>query len=125
MSKRKKTIIGIIAFLIIALILWFAFKPAKSKTEDAAIIPDVTPTPPVNLDAFPLKVGSKGNNVRRLQMALNRIGGGTNKIAEDGVFGNQTRLKVLTTLATSSYNAGPEITESQLNELIKRSNNTI
>jgi peptidoglycan hydrolase-like protein with peptidoglycan-binding domain len=125
MSKRKKIIIGIVAFLIIAAILYFAFKPVKSEPIETTPLPDVKPTPPVNLDAFPLKVGSKGSNVKRLQNALNRIGGPTGKIAEDGDFGNQTRLKILTTLSTSSYSAGPSITETQLNALIQRSNRII
>ena len=127
--KTKKILIIVVAVLLIATVLYFVFRKPKVQTQDPLINPNPNPsnttptntTPPIN-DTFPLRVGSKGENVKRLQIALNKINP-NNKLSYDSNFGNQTRIAIITSLATSLYSLGPEITEAQLNKLIQLGNN--
>jgi hypothetical protein len=61
-------------------------------------------TPEVD-DSFPLVIGSKGDNVRYLQQALNRLGPkfGMAPLSEDGNFGKKTYDAVITWVNTKSY----------------------
>lgn len=122
MTTKKKIIIGIAIILILSVIAYFIFK----KPTEAP----VNVTPPLNPDGikqtvvgetFPLKNGSIGENTKRLQTALNRIKP-ESPIIVDGIFGDQTRIKVMTTLSTGMYNSGPEITDTQLNNIIALGN---
>lgn len=127
MKKSTKILIVVLAVILIGVIIYFIFKPKKITNSETPY----TPKPPSNggsntntaaNDNFPLKVGSVGENVKRLQMALNRINT-LNTITVDGVFGNDTRLKLLRTLAISMYGVGPTVTENQLTNIISKSNN--
>lgn len=125
MKKSTKILIVIVSVILIGVILYFIFKPKKTEYNDI-IAPPIknngsNNNTPVAKDTFPLKVGSVGENVKRLQMALNRINN-VNTITVDGVFGNDTRLKLITTLATSMYSSGPSVTENQLTSIISKSN---
>lgn len=114
MTKQNKILITVLVVVIItAFLLW----PKKSKAQKvkeqlsnengnatstnntrgaaASITPSVIPGVPVDVkDAFPLKMGSRGDRVRRLQQILNL----TNKhhktgvpfLVEDGIFGAKT-----------------------------------
>lgn len=123
--NRKKIIIIVVAIILISIILYYVFRK-KNTGEFTSIQPNLTPGTPTPVPApvmseFPLKEGSRGENVKRMQYALNRISG-KDPINVDGVFGSQTRTKILTTLATSQYSFGPTISSKQLTEIIKKSN---
>ena len=120
--NKKKIIIGIAIILILAAIAYFIFKPKKENKEDEKPIlnPDGIKVSQVG-ETFPLKSGANGENTKRLQTALNRIKPAS-PITVDGIFGNQTRIKIITTLSTGMYNVGPEVTESQLNNIIALGN---
>lgn len=123
---NNKVLTGIILFIAIAVTLWLIFRN-KNNTNS---LPITTPSnnantgsnaPAPDSDAFPIKKGSRGDNVRRLQVALNFIDP-SDSITEDGVWGTKTNNKVLTTLATTEYGDGPSLTEQQLNFAIAKGN---
>ena len=123
----KKYKYYIIIVLIIVVVAYFIIKNKKQKSTEVlftntAEVKNSNALPPIEMDNFPLKNGSKGANVKRLQIALNRLKP-TTKIVEDGYFGNGTRVKIISDLATSLYSVGPSITELQLNKLIQLGNN--
>jgi hypothetical protein len=130
MIKKYKYFIIAALVLIIIYIVWRARKkntPVEQIVEEKTKSTTATTNTGLNMesstDAFPLKVGSKGENVKRLQIALNRINS-ANKITEDGSFGEQTRVKLMATVATTMYGslAGLTISESQLNAIIQKGN---
>lgn len=119
MSKRAKIISIVVALLIVGLVLYFLFR--KPKALPTVIAPEPVKGAPavVETDQFPFDEGSRGDNVRRLQVALNRIKP-SDKIIEDGVFGPTTRTKLLTTVST--YLSQRPISEAQLIEIIRIGN---
>ncbi len=66
----------------------------------ATPVTNATPAAPAGNDNFPLNLGSRGDNVKRLQMALNRIRA-NNNLEIDGVFGPVTKNALLLSVATS------------------------
>ncbi len=108
MSKRTKIIIVIVAVLLIATIAYFVFRKKPAKTDKPITDTNGTPvnssTPATNPlfkpATFPLDINMMGEDVKRLQMALNRINPNY-KISEDGVFGDETKIKLLRTVATT------------------------
>lgn len=122
MTTKKKIIIAIAIILILSVIAYFIFRKPKEVVE-----PVITPLNPDGIkqtvigETFPLKSGVRGENTKRLQMALNKIKP-LSPITIDGIFGDQTRLKILTSLSTGIYSQGPEVTESQLNNIITLGN---
>lgn len=126
MSKRTKIIIIIVAVVLIITVAYLLFRK-KPVTQQATQLPadafagaNGFTTPPAT-DAFPLERGDKGQNVRRLQVALNRIKP-ENKIAEDGIYGNSTYVKLVQSIATSLYGPEGSVSENQLNYLIMLGN---
>lgn len=102
MSTRTKIIITVVALLILGMVLYFLFRKPKAPAIDLTQNPaePAKPTPLVNTDEFPFGEGARGDNVRRLQMALNRIAPDS-KILEDGVFGGKTRTKLAVSVPTT------------------------
>lgn len=122
MSKSTKIILiaVIVIILLIAAYFWFT-KPKNADLPSSITGANPEPLPPAfSNESFPLNMGMQGENVRRLQVALNWIKP-TNKIDEDGKFGAQTRGKMLTSLNTS-LSVLP-VTESNFNAIIKLGNN--
>lgn len=124
--NKNKIIIIIVAVLLIAVIIYFLFFK-KPKVVDTTILnPNLNPNPnpkptnttPVENDNFPLMVGSKGNNVKYLQNALNKINP-TYTIKADGSFGTQTKSFLLVTMGTSYY----PVTTTLFTEILKKANN--
>ena len=117
------------AVILIAVILYFVFrKPKQAITTESLTGPmpgsstsGVAGSTQPALPEFPLQKGSKGDNVRRLQQALNRLSP-QSPITVDGAFGNETATKIITTLATTKYSYGPKVYEAQLNEIIAMAN---
>ena len=118
MSTKAKIIIVIAILLILGVIAYFIFFRKPKELPAPTIMP--TPLPDLKvLDTFPLHIGEQGSNVKRLQMALNRLDT-TKKLADllvDGVFGDKTRTKLMTVLSTSQYSANQTVTEDQLRQL--------
>lgn len=107
MSKRTKIIIIIVAVLLVATIAYFIFrkKPEADKPITDTNGTKTTSTGPLSNPlfkpaTFPLDINMMGEDVKRLQMALNRINT-TYKISEDGVFGDETKIKLLRTVPTT------------------------
>lgn len=118
--KKKIIIIAVILVLVIAAVYYYYTR--KPKTEEEILTPVITPGPNNNLlvsnDTFPLKIGSKGENVTYLQKALNKLGA---TIEVDGNFGQQTYSAILLKVNATSY----PVTLDVFNTIMKKSNNTI
>jgi len=103
MDNKKAIIGGILGIGLIAVLIWFLF--FRKKPDGKAIInvlPSKEPNPPtqpqkqvvyINSGAsattFPLRQGSRGNEVKLLQEALNKAGFDVG--TADGVWGNNTQ----------------------------------
>lgn len=122
---NKKILIIAVSILLIIVIFYFVLKPKKinEQKELNQSLPIQTPVNNIPVSEFPLRVGSKGENVLRLQRALNKIQI-VNKISEDSNYGNATRVKIITALSTTMYSLNAEITEIQLNAIIKKGINS-
>jgi len=104
--KRKTIIIIIVVLIILAIVGYFLWKNYQNKKrQDLLAGVTETGTSPTSgptssggsgySDSFPLSMGSKGNNVLALQIAINEgCPQLTEKIAEDGDFGPQTEAAV-------------------------------
>lgn len=121
MSKQNKIIVIVLALVIVGLALYFLFRKPKAALSAITEAPGATPAAAlVKNDDSPFDFGSRGDNVRRLQMALNRIKAQP-RITEDGVFGAETRAKLLTSVSTQLSQM--PISSAQLTEIIKLGNN--
>lgn len=121
MSRVTKILLIAVIVIILLVAAYFWFTKPKS-TELPSSITGSTPEPlpsAFSNEQFPLNLGMQGENVRRLQVALNWIKP-VNKIDEDGKFGAQTRGKLLTSVSTS-LSVLP-VTESNFNAIIKLGN---
>lgn len=128
--NKKRIIIIIAAVIIIAAIVYFFFLRKKSVE---APVTEVVTDPATGeataqtwlAESFPLNKGMKGENVKRLQMAINRIGGTlqtiTTKVIEDGKFGEGTKTKLLLTVPTSQSTL--PMSEATFNAIIAKANN--
>jgi len=98
MSKKTWIIIIVAIILLIAgYFIWQNWKNKRrqellnSTDQGATRVPNATEGGTGSGDAFPLKMGSRGNNVLAAQIAINEgCAQLSDKIAEDGVFGPQT-----------------------------------
>ncbi len=124
MTTKKKIIISIAIILILAVIAYFIFRKKEEIVIEAPVLnPDGIKQTVVG-ETFPLTSGARGENTKRLQMALNRIKPAS-PITVDGIFGDETRIKIMTTLSTGMYGQGAkgiEISDSQLNNIIALGN---
>ena len=133
MKKNKKTLIiaGVVIIVsgVIALFwtLWqdgFFASVLKKKTPH---LPQNNTTPvPVPTDMFPLKLGSRGENVKRLQLRLSAVleyfafarpfiynGKKTTKLRADGIFGSMTQAAVEWWFMTKKS----EVSEAEMNNI--------
>jgi lysozyme family protein len=105
MSRNKKILIIVLAVLLIAAIVYFLFF-RKRKTEEVlqegvlTLDGNTSPAQTWAVESFPLNKGMQGENVKRLQMAINRIGSTlqviSGNVAVDGKFGEETSAAVET-----------------------------
>lgn len=136
--KHKKHIgIGLAVLAFIALIIYlFKDKPAIKKITDKLKNPapkdsvttdeafKVKDAPPSYDDSYPLKINSRGERVKTLQMALNRLKPAPLvPLVVDGVLGDKTKQAV-SSWAGAKYYGANGITESLFNELLAKSNAT-
>jgi len=79
-------------------------------------------------DKFPLTNGSKGEKVKTLQLALNKLNEqqGTKNLAlvPDGSFGTKTADMILKVAGVAYYNTSG-VTETNFNQIITLSNKTV
>lgn len=131
--KNKKLIIAIVIVVIILVAGYFAWRAWKIKRRQDALkgVTQVGSTPvtgtgtggtPVQYsDAFPLKMGSKGNNVTALQYAINEgCPEVTTKIAVDGDFGPQTEAASDVCLAGQTGHVSGQVSYAEYQWLTKR-----
>ncbi len=93
MSNRGKIIIGVL--LAGAVIALLAFRKKKGVDQTSGDDETVTsePTTTSTSKGFPLKYGSRGNNVKSLQRFLN-YSDASYQLKVNGVFGNLTQAAV-------------------------------
>jgi hypothetical protein len=123
MTTQKKIIIAVLV-IALAVIMYFVFFRKPAKKVDAVFSEPKPDGRVIILDNnnFPLNVGSRGENVKSLQTALNFIEP-ANKLTLDGVFGPQTRIKLLRTVHSSL--AVLPMSKSNLNSIIKLGNDAV
>ncbi len=96
--KKVIIITGLLA--VTGLLTWFILRKKKNNTEDSLL------TGASSADTFPLKKGSQGANVKRLQTHLNGLIENANNVMSgistpdpllvtDGIFGQLTEKEVL------------------------------
>jgi hypothetical protein len=129
MSRNKKILIIVLAVLLIAAIVYFLlFRKRKTDEvlQDGVLTLDgnTSPAQTSAVESFPLNIGMQGENVKRLQMAINRIGSTlqviSGNIAVDGKFGEETKTKLLLSVPTSQSTL--PMTEATFNAIIAKSN---
>ena len=128
MNKKTITIIIIAVIILLAIIgyLWYKNRQAKKRQELLATTNETGTTPSATSssgysDSFPLKVGSKGNNVLALQVYLNKgCGMISTPIAEDGDYGPQTELAADVCLATLNGHKKGEVSYTEFKYLKKQ-----
>ena len=146
MNKNDKIAVIIIAFIALVYFMWdtpFAQKlrgvnNKTSETDNSTIdkLFNIVAPAPAKDDNFPLHIGSYGDNVKRLQLALNRINSTMPYLANnyaplnvDSDFGQNTYNRILLLIGTSAMNgpSGPgyanSLSQTNWNQIITRSNN--
>lgn len=133
MKKNKKTLIiaGVVIIVsgVIALFwtLWQDGVFASVLKKKTPRLPQNNTTPvPVPTDMFPLKLGSRGENVKKLQLRLCAVleyfafarpfiynGKKTTKLKVDGIFGSMTQAAVEWWFMTKKS----EVSEAEMNNI--------
>lgn len=124
MSTKTKIITVIVALLIVATILYFVFRKKKVNDQLPPIVNQPTggtasSGPQLKPAVFPLELNMQGEYVSALQRSLNKIQP-TNPIKVDGVFGDQTKRKLLLTVDTTLSRL--PMSSANWTEIIKRGN---
>ena len=132
MNKKKIILIVVVVFIIIGLIYYNRSNPKIQAIKDKITPPKAPIEPVVNSgfnvvvpdlsnDSFPLKQGSKGERVKTLQLAINKIneqqGSKNDPLLPDGIFGAKTEDLILK-VAGVAYLSGAGMSEMQFNNLI-------
>ncbi len=134
--KNKKLIIAIVVIVIILIAGYFIWRAWRIKQRQAAlsgVIEGGTTTVPgsssgsgsgyrpVYSDAFPLKVGSVGNNVTAFQYAVNEgCPEITTEITIDGKFGPQSEAAANVCLAGQQGHSAGQVSYAEYQWLTKR-----
>lgn len=134
MNKKKLLIGAVIIAIIVAAYFYFKKKKATAPAADTKLSLDPNfniAIPDTRNDSFPLHTNSKGERVKTLQLALNRLitaayatPGTDNKIpalVADGIFGEQTKTAILKVVGVAFYGS-TGVTETQFNSIIEKSN---
>ena len=119
---KKKIIIIIVVLAVLGVVTYFIVKKVKQKnatnnnaTKGSGSSSGSTPGTTVTGSAvFPLKNGSKGAEVKRLQQRLNNvIPTMLVRLTEDGVFGPKTETALFNTVGLK------QLTQNQYNKFIQ------
>jgi|GEM_PF-2043008 len=135
MKNKKVIIVIVLILLVIGIAIGYSVYQKKKRkalmegaTEGGSTkVPGTGTggTPVQYSDEFPLKIGSKGNNVTALQYAINEgcpeVG---SKIAVDGVFGPQTEAASNLCLADQNGHVNGQVSYSEYKYLTKRISTT-
>lgn len=114
---NKKTLLFIVIAIIIVIIIVLVFK-YRDVLFGVSASPVQLPSPGLpsksSNDNFPLKLGSRGPNVKILQQSLNNLSLtlGFTRLTEDGVFGSKTQDAVNKALSKK------EVTQDDFNTYI-------
>jgi hypothetical protein len=125
MTKQTKIIIAGVVLIILMVIGYYLFKKPSLPAMPPPADPNAVKGQPATYgkDDFPFNVGTQGDNVRRLQLALNAINAKVSpsrKIMVDSIFGPETRNAMLLTLPATL--SGVPIFDLQLNAIILKGN---
>lgn len=82
--RRKISVIGSL-LLVVLVVIFFLFKKTNLTASSINIFPG----------SFPLKNGSRGENVKKLQRFLNTKVSSGLQLDVDGIFGDQTELTLM------------------------------
>lgn len=129
---ESKKIIAIIAGgVVLAGGTWLIIQAIKKRRQSNIVLPSdnsIIPSDgsslinkilaPKPTDSFPLNIGSKGDNVKYLQNALNTLGA---SLQVDEILGNQTYTAVVT-FAGSKYWTPQGVTLNGFNEILTKAN---
>lgn len=126
--STKKIIIITVSVLLIGLIVWYFFFKKLKKATPVTVATLPTPTSTLNAptqmdnDSFPLKVGSKGTNVKTLQGALNALKPLVNlDLVEDGDFGAHTQIRLTQMYGANFY----PLTETNFDTILTKANSKL
>ena len=108
--KLQKKHIALIVVVIVAIAVFVYYKyfmfpeiPTETKEYEIKKINDaVTTNNTTALQPFPLKIGSKGEQVKAVQSAINKIYPNA-KLTVDGSFGQKTYEALITFVGTMYY----------------------
>ena len=120
--NKTKVIILILCVIALGVVLYFIFrkKPQLPAEQLPPGAPGNAPAQPAT-DHFPLEEGSRGDNVKYLQRALNNINPSRGEVLKiDGVFGPATKIKLLSSVEAAL--AVLPMPQSNFNTIIKRGN---
>lgn len=136
---KKKIIAIVLVVLIIAGLIYFNRSNPKLQALKNKINPPIEPKEPLansgfnvapidlSNDNFPLTKGSKGEKVKTLQLALNKLneqqGSKNDPLLPDGIFGGKTADMIIK-VAGVAYLGGAGMSELQFNNLIILSTKT-
>lgn len=121
MTKNKKIIMWALILLVLAVLIylfikkvWPLIKPLPVNQSGPSIS---SGSQTVYNDNWPLKKGSRGNNVKQLQITLNNLDSVLPDLTVDGIFGVKTEEK-LKKVSLNVYPVGlTQISKEQLIEL--------
>jgi hypothetical protein len=136
-NKQLIIVIVVLALVLVAIYLYNHFKDKKGSEAP----PDDTKLPPGGStgsttanDNFPLQKGSKGENVKYLQNAINKFVDKNNlnnslKLTPDGSFGDKTYTSLVTAIGTSTYWDSPKlsiypVSAAAFSSILKKAYNT-
>lgn len=130
--NKKFIAIAIVVLIIVGLVYYNRnklFKKSEKPNPDANKLPlnngFNVQVPDLSNDNFPLNKGSKGQRVKNLQLALNKLnekqGSKNDPLVPDGIFGEKT-TNLLMLVAGIGYYGTSGVTEQQYDNLILLSN---
>jgi len=141
MKKQHIILIVVLVVILLVYVMWDSAlfqKLRGSGIKDTAGTVDnafniVNPAP-VKDDSFPLHIGSAGDNVKRLQQALNTITGTFPYVESqyaplvaDGELGQATYARILLVIGTAAWagvaGKGPGVSQTTFNQILTRANN--
>lgn len=130
MQKSTKIILGVGGSLLALSLGYAVYRKLRNKPEDSEetifdaakeVIQETiglqNPTACSDNARFPLKVGSKGREVKDLQLFLNKFQG--SKLTTDCIFGKQTEAQLVNFYRQNNMTVKTELSEGEYNDIVK------